>query len=300
MSFLDKFRKKNVPQNNATTQVEVSDQREEVPVGQGLVNTTMSNDESTVIIVRAGYQMGKQPKFATLVPPETFESFVAKDGVYSDATITGYVKIEEYSEGGQKHIKMLSYNPQSAINIGVPASVRIPGYVINGTINMDLMLHGDAKAISWYLNQSLMKKVTDGKGFVQEYLTAKDLKNIVEQGVVDEAKVPLYRDEVYRNSDEIREAIREKIKNSMFFMDRALEPREVFIRFEETELEKIKDEAVRIRFMTKEQQLKLETKRAGVKSAFEDNAVVKTAEKTEKADAEAEASEPAEKKPEEL
>ncbi len=237
MGILDKLKRKNVPQNISDTQNEIEKKNETAQTGNRLFLASNGNDNTVIVLIRTGCLANKHPKDLTIIPPDGFVSFVAKDGVYSEEPVEGYIKISEYSDGGKKHIKVLSYCPGCPFSIAIPASVRIPGGTLNGIICLDVSLHGNSKQLNWFLDQSLKESSMVGN-FVQEYLTAGNLKELLEPSVVDILKNTFYSknyangNEIYDNRDEISAEICERINSSKFFVDKAIRVMNVHIKFE--------------------------------------------------------------------
>ncbi len=154
--------------------------KEPVTIGSSVLKDI---GDGTLIALRYAFQPGRQPRQATVIPPETFDSFISKDGKLAAGPVPGFIEIGDYSDGGKSQVGIFSVSP-FPFSIELPLSVKSDGGEIPLTAQIDMQPVFEPYERFETLFDAACRKSADGT-CIQEYVTDRDIAGYIGARLAD-------------------------------------------------------------------------------------------------------------------
>lgn len=206
------------------------------------------NSPNRKVVIKQTYSGTPDKDFRFIVDDSMVSAIYVEGRGYLPDYIVGNVRPSDYWEKRMLHkakseVSVLSFS-EIVFTIASPITYRASGGDVDATVFGDFRFRrGNPRSVSSLLQSSFAKKETEGS-VERTYITAEGLEQIIRTGLQDIVRMPLFRDRVYSNLDNVSEAILELIRDSPFFTERCIESTQLDIKSERTEYEKLDDAEV--------------------------------------------------------
>ncbi len=226
------------------------------------------NDPNRIVVMKQSYNGIPDKDFRFPVDESMVSKVYIEDVGYLDDTVEGSIQPSAYWEKKlfskkPKNVSILSFS-DNPFTIVTGTTIRVPGGDLDGTIRGSFKFKKEnPRAIASLLTSSYaMDK--DELDVHKKFINAENFEMMLRTAFQDVVRKPMFVEEIYKDMDEIEDAILQQLKDTPFFIERSLDASEVRFRFDRTEVEKLEDEEVKHKIMMRTVEMEKEYKEKAI------------------------------------
>ncbi len=229
------------------------------------------NDPNRKVVMKLSYKGIPDKDFRFKVDESMVSKVYLDDVGYLEDTVEVSVRPSDYWDKKllgkkPKNVSVLSFS-DNPFTIVTGTTIRVPGGDLDGTVRGSFRFKREnPRAIAALLTSSYaMEK--DELDVHCRYINAENFEMMLRTAFQDVIRKPMFVETIYKDMDEIEDAILQKINDTPFFIERSLYASEVRFRFDRTEVEKLEDEEVKHKIMMRTAEMDKEFKEKAVELA---------------------------------
>ncbi len=229
------------------------------------------NDPNRKVVMKTSY-VGTPDKDFRFTVDESLTSIVytEEDG-YIDEYINRSIQPSKYWEKKtfgmkKKDVSVLSFSEQP-FTLVTGITFRVPGGDLDGTVRGSFkFVRGNPVSIASLLGSTYAEESTvyDVR---RKYITAESLEKMLRTAFQDVIRVPLFKETIYSDLDDLQEDIKQKIMDTPFFFERSITVSEISVRPDRTEVEKLEDSEIKHKIMMRMMEMEAEVRKNAIESA---------------------------------
>lgn len=229
------------------------------------------NDPNRIVIMKQSYAGTPDKSFRFSVDESLTSIVYDEEKGYLDEYVTGSVQPSKYWEKGflrlkPREISVLSFSDMP-FTIATGITFRVPGGDLNGTVRGSFKFSkGTPRAIASIL-QSSYAQDSAVYDVHRRSVTAEALEKILRTAFQDVIRTPLFRETIYQDLDDLQDAIKDKVNDTPFFMERSLSVSEISVRPERTDVEKLEDSEVKHKIEKRLNEMEIERRKDAIELA---------------------------------
>lgn len=238
------------------------------------------NDPNRIVVMKQTYNGTPDKDFRFAVDESMVSKVYIEDVGYLDDTVEGSVQPSKYWDKKfigkkAKDVSVLSFSDKP-FTLVTGFTTRVPGGDLDGTVRGSFKFKKEDPRSIASLLVSTYAQEKDNLDVHYKYINAENFEMMLRTAFQDVIRMPMFVEKIYKDIDDIQDAILQKVKDTPFFIERSLDVSEISVRFDRTEVEKLEDSEVKHRILMRMAEMENEQRKDAIEMAKEESETFKT------------------------
>lgn len=229
------------------------------------------NDPNRIVVMKQTYNGTPDKDFRFAVDESMVSKVYIEDEGYLDDTVEGSVQPSKYWDKKfigkkAKDVSVLSFSDKP-FTLVTGFTTRVPGGDLDGTVRGSFKFKKEDPRSIASLLVSTYAQEKDNLDVHYKYINAENFEMMLRTAFQDVIRMPMFVEKIYKDIDDIQDAILQKVKDTPFFIERSLDVSEISVRFDRTEVEKLEDSEVKHKILMRMAEMEKEQRQEVIEMA---------------------------------